>query len=152
MEYSATLFKRLQQPIAARSIRSRCPAQPVLELSSLHNLASPRTPTSRWFPAPHVQLRAQAASATQSAESHIKKQQGSSAQSATNGLANGHTQSEGNRYRQHDTTSSGSADGDECQSESLRLLEWPEVCQQVRQAVRLLRNTLLSCCGQPQVS
>ncbi|KAL0040772.1 hypothetical protein WJX79_005089 [Trebouxia sp. C0005] len=42
---------------------------------------------------------------------------------------NGHAQSEGSRLRQHDTASSAASDA--CQAESLRLLEWPEVCQQV---------------------
>ncbi len=156
MECSALLSNRLQHPTAARSTQPGSPAQPVTELSSLRNLARLhalqfRPPTGRWGQAPHVQLRAQAAPATQSAESHTKKQQASSAQSATSVSANGHAQSEGNRHRQQNTTSSTSADSDACQAESLRLLEWPEVCQQVRQAVRLLRNTLLSCCGpQPQ--
>ncbi len=137
MECSAVLSNRLQHPTAARSTRPECPAHPVTELSSLHNLARLhalqfRTPASRWCQAPHVQLRAQAAPATQSAEPYTKKQQASSAQSATSVSANGHAQSEGNKRRQHDATSSTSADSDACQAESLRLLEWPEVCQQVR--------------------
>jgi len=156
MKCSAILSNRLQHPTAVRSTRPGCPAQPVTELSSLHNLARLhalqfRPLTGRWCQAPHVQLRAQAAPATQSTESDTKKQQASSAQSATSVSANGHTQSEGNRRRQHDATSSTS-DSDACQAESLRLLEWPEVCQQVRQAVKLLRKNLLSCCGQPQLS
>lgn len=139
---SAKVSNRLQYPTAAR------PTQPVAELSSLYNLAHLhalqfRPPTGRWGQAPHVQLRAQAAPATQSAASHTKKQQASSAQSATSVPANGHAQSEGNRHRQQNATSSTSKDSDACQAESLRLLEWPEVCQQVRQAVSLLRNTLL---------
>ena len=156
MKCSAILSNRLQHPTAVRSTRPGCPAQPVTELSSLHNLARLhalqfRPLTGRWCQAPHVQLRAQAAPATQSTESDTKKQQASSAQSATSVSANGHTQSEGNRRRQHDATSSTS-DSDACQAESLRLLEWPEVCQQVRQAVSLLINTLTRCCGQPQPS
>ncbi len=157
MKCSAIVCNRLQHPTAARSTQPGCPAQPVAELNPLHNLAHLhalqfRLPTGRWGQVPHVQLRAQAAPATQSAESHTKKQQASSAQSATSLAANGHVQSEGNRHRQQKATSSTSADSDACQAESLRLLEWPEVCQQVRQAVKLLRNNLLSCCGQPQLS
>lgn len=157
MKCSAIVSNRLQHPTAARSTQPGCPVQPVAELNPLHNLAHLpalqfRLPTGRWGQAPHVQLRAQAAPATQSAEFHTKKQQASSAQSATSVAANGHVQSEGNRHRQQNATSSTSTDSDACQAESLRLLEWPEVCQQVRQAVKLLRNNLLSCCGQPQLS
>ncbi len=159
---SAKVSNRLQYPTAARPTQPGCPAQPVAELSSLYNLAQLhalqfRPPTGRWGQAPHVQLRAQAAPATQSAASHTKKQQASSAQSATSVPANGHAQSEGNRHRQQNATSSTSKDSDACQAESLRLLEWPEVCQQVRQAVSLLqkkkKKTLDYCrCGQPQRS
>ena len=157
MQCSEILSNRLQHPTAARSTKPRCPARPITELSSIHKLAclhAPqfRPPAGRWCQASHVQLRAQAAPITVNAESHTKQQKASSAQSATSVSAIGHTQSEGNRHRQHDTTSSVSADSDACQAESLRLLEWPEVCQQVRQAVRSLRNTLLICCGQPQLS
>ncbi|KAL0032477.1 hypothetical protein WJX77_002790 [Trebouxia sp. C0004] len=129
MECCAILSKRLQYPTAAT--RSWCPAQPVTELSSLHNLARLRTPTGRLGQAPHGQLRAQAAPATQSAEIHTKTQQPSSAQFALGVSATGHLQSEGNRRRQHNAGSSTSADSDTFQAESLRLLEWPEVCQQV---------------------
>lgn len=117
---------------APRSARLGC--QTLLRFRSVLAVLRARQPEGLGrFSIPCVHLTAQSATATQSAKAESNRQQALSAQPAIATSPSGSAQPVGSNAQPHSLSSRSDAAGVSCQAESLRLLEWPEVCQQVGQ-------------------
>ena len=117
---------------APRSTRLGC--QTLLRFRAALAVLHARQPEARGrLSIPHVGLRAQSATATRSAKAEARVQQALPAQPAIATSPPGSAQPVGSKAQPHSLPPRSDAAGVSCQAESLRLLEWPEVCQQVGQ-------------------